>query len=111
MTLINIALQGGDNNTLSTGGIYNGNPPTGTNLLSPAEANGPNWSKDLVPGAYTFQVDATAPAGANLTLAVTNAATNAGPQAVTVPMTGQAGTQVRDIKNVPFTIATDGGVS
>jgi len=113
MTLIDIALKGADANTLASGGIYEGNPPSeeAENMIEPGKRKAKAWSKDLEPGAYTFQIDAEAPAGTALSVAVTNHATGNGPAAAPVPMNGQPGTVVEYIQNVPFTVAADGTVS
>ena len=113
MTMIDIVLQGADDNTQARGGIYKGNPPPdgAENMLSPNETKAKSWSMDLAPGAYTFQVDAEAKAGTALSVAVTNHDTGTGPNPIPVPMDGQPGTYVEYVQSVGFTVAADGAVS
>jgi len=110
MTMIKIAAHVGSGNLLSTGGIYEGDPPvTGRpNLLD--KTNGPNWSKELGAGKFTFQIDAAGDKGSDLTVTITGA-DGTTPKTTTVTLEGPGPAVVRMIKNFPFTVGADGSVS
>lgn len=112
MTMIKIAAQVGNGKLLSTGGIYNGDPPvTGRpNLLDSTKTDGPDWSKELVAGKFTFQIDAAGEKGSELTVTITGA-DSAKPKTTTVTLDGPEPEVVRMLKSFPFTVGADGSVS
>jgi hypothetical protein len=92
-------------------GLFKGNPAVDPNLIPAGDERGTSWSMDLQPGPYTFKVECKAKVGTQITVTV-KSDTMAQPASFSYKLQGNPpGVIVDYLKDFPFTIAADGGVS